>query len=49
MLAHFYVIRRENKDIEGLYQSPNESRVGDVNWAAMASLLFGLVMTWDFL
>jgi nucleobase:cation symporter-1, NCS1 family len=43
------VIRRENIDIEALYQPPNESRVGDVNWAAMASLLVGLVMTWLFL
>ena len=49
MLAHFYVIRRENIDIGALYQPPNGSRVGDVNWAAMASLLFGLVMTWLFL
>ncbi|MDP9426847.1 MAG: cytosine permease, partial [Actinomycetota bacterium] len=45
MLVHFYVIRRENIDIEALYQSPKESRVGDVNWAAMVSLLVGLVMT----
>jgi NCS1 nucleoside transporter family len=49
MLVHFYVICRENIDIEALYQPPNESRVGDVNWAAMASLLVGLVMTWLFL
>lgn len=49
MLVHFYVIRRENIDVEALYQSPDESRVGDVNWAAMASLLVGLVMTWLFL
>jgi nucleobase:cation symporter-1, NCS1 family len=49
MLVHFYVIRRENIDIEALYQSPSESRVGDVNWAAMISLLIGLVMTWLFL
>jgi nucleobase:cation symporter-1, NCS1 family len=49
MLVHFYIIRRENIDIEALYQGPNESRIGDVNWAAMASLLVGLVMTWLFL
>ena len=49
MLVHFYIIRRENIDVEALYQPPNESRVGDVNWAAMASLLVGLVMTWLFL
>src|SRR5215210_6216560 len=49
MLVHFYVIRRENIDVEALYQPPAESRVGDVNWAAMASLLVGLVVTWLFL
>ena len=49
MLVHFYVIRRENIDIEALYQPASESRVGDVNWAAMVSLLVGLVMTWLFL
>ena len=49
MLIHYYIIRRENIDIEALYQAPNESRVGDVNWAAMISLLVGLVMTWLFL
>ncbi len=49
MLVHYYVIRRENVDIEALYQGPRESRVGDVNWAAMICLLVGLVMTWLFL
>src|SRR5215212_8185205 len=49
MLVHYYVIRRENIDIEALYQGPRESRVGDVNWSAMASLLVGLVVTWMFL
>lgn len=49
MLVHYYVIRRENIDIEALYQRPGESRVGDINWAAMVSLLVGLVMTWMFL
>jgi len=49
MLVHYYVIRREDIDIDALYQPPKESRVGDVNWAAMASLLLGLVATWMFL
>jgi NCS1 nucleoside transporter family len=49
MLVHFYIIRRENIDVEALYQPPGESRVGDVNWAAIISLLVGLVMTWLFL
>jgi nucleobase:cation symporter-1, NCS1 family len=49
MLVHYYIIRRENIDVEALYQPPGESRVGDVNWSAMASLLVGLVVTWMFL
>lgn len=49
MLVHYYLIRRESVDVEALYQPPEESRVGDVNWAAMASLVIGLVMTWMFL
>jgi NCS1 nucleoside transporter family len=49
MFVHYYVTRRENIDIEALYQSPRASRVGDVNWAAMGSLLVGLVVTWMFL
>jgi len=49
MLVHYYVIKRENIDIDALYQPPSESRVGDVNWAAMISLLVGLVVTWMFL
>jgi NCS1 family nucleobase:cation symporter-1 len=49
MMVHYYIIRRENIDIEALYQGPRESRVGDVNWAAMVSLLVGLVVTWMFL
>lgn len=49
MLVHFYIIRREDIDIDALYQSPAESRVGDVNWAAVGSLLAGLIMTWMFL
>jgi NCS1 nucleoside transporter family len=49
MLIHYYIIRRENIDVEALYQSPSESRVGDVNWAAMISLLVGLFTTWLFL
>jgi nucleobase:cation symporter-1, NCS1 family len=49
MLIHYYIIKREDIDIEALYQSPSESRVGDVNWAAMVSLLVGLVTTWLFL
>ena len=49
MLVHYFVIRRQEIDVEALYQPPKESRVGDVNWAAIGSLLVGLVVTWMFL
>jgi purine-cytosine permease-like protein len=46
MFVHYYVIAREDIDVEALYQSPRESRVGDVNWAAIAALVVGLIVTW---
>jgi purine-cytosine permease-like protein len=49
MLVHYYIIKREDIDVEALYQSPSESRVGDVNWPAIICLIIGLVMTWLFL
>jgi purine-cytosine permease-like protein len=49
MLVHYYIIKREDIDVEALYQPPAESRVGDVNGSAMISLLVGLVVTWMFL
>ena len=49
MLVHYYIIKRENIDIAALYQRPSDSRVGDVNWAAIGALLVGLLVTWSFL
>jgi nucleobase:cation symporter-1, NCS1 family len=49
MLVHYFVVRRGDIDVEALYQPPRESRVGDVNWAAVGSLVVGLVVTWVFL
>ena len=49
MFVHYFVVRRGRLDVKALYQSPRESRVGDVNWAAVGSLLVGLVITWMFL
>jgi NCS1 nucleoside transporter family len=49
MFVHYFVIRRGQIDVKALYQSPRESRVGDVNWAAVGSLVVGLVVTWMFL
>ncbi len=49
IFVHYYIIRRENIDIKALYQSPEESRVKDFNWATIASLVVGLLVTWSFL
>jgi cytosine/uracil/thiamine/allantoin permease len=49
MFVHYYVIRRQDVGVAALYQPPRESRVGDVNWAAVGSLVVGLVVTWMFL
>jgi NCS1 nucleoside transporter family len=49
MFVHYFVVRRGQIDVEALYQAPKQSRVGDVNWAAIGSLLVGLVVTWSCL
>jgi nucleobase:cation symporter-1, NCS1 family len=49
MFVHYFVVRRGQIDVDALYQAPKQSRVGDVNWAAIGSLLVGLVVTWSCL
>ncbi|MFZ0376761.1 MAG: cytosine permease [Solirubrobacteraceae bacterium] len=49
MFVHYYVVRRGRIDVDALYQTPSKSRVGDVNWAAVVSLLIGLAATWSCL
>ena len=48
MAVHFFYLRRQNIDIEALYDPPGHSRLGDVRWDAMASFLVGIAATWFF-
>ena len=46
MFIHFYVVRRQEIDIEGLYVARSEHWWQDVNWYAMVAFAAGLVMAW---
>jgi NCS1 nucleoside transporter family len=46
MLVDFYIIRRGQIDVQGLYDEPAVARYGDVNWAAVTAALVGLVAGW---
>jgi NCS1 family nucleobase:cation symporter-1 len=46
MLVDFYVIRRGQIDVQGLYDDPAVARYGDINWAAIVAALVGLVAGW---
>lgn len=48
MAVHFYVVKRQNVDIEALYDPPGSSRLGDVRWDAVVSFLLGALATWTF-
>jgi NCS1 family nucleobase:cation symporter-1 len=46
MFIHFYVVRQQEIDIDGLYVARSEHWWQDVNWYAMAAFAAGLVMAW---
>jgi NCS1 nucleoside transporter family len=46
MLVDFYVIRRGQIDVQGLYDDPAVARYGDINWAAIVAAVVGLVAGW---
>ncbi|HXD63427.1 MAG TPA: cytosine permease [Solirubrobacteraceae bacterium] len=46
ILLDYFVINRGRVDLEALYDDPRTSRYGDIRWAALASLLIGLVAGW---
>ena len=47
ILADFYIARKGQIDIDGLYQDPGRSAYGDVNWGAIVAFLVGLVAGWS--
>jgi NCS1 nucleoside transporter family len=45
-LVEFFVLRRGKVDVPALYDPPETSKYGDVNWPAVISLVIGLVCGW---
>ncbi|QKG26603.1 purine-cytosine permease family protein [Actinomadura verrucosospora] len=48
MGVHFYVVRRQNVDVDALYDPPGRSRLGDFRWDALVSFVLGAAATWAF-
>src|SRR6185312_348162 len=47
-IVEYFIIRRQEIDIAGLYLPPEESPYGDVNVAAVIALVLGLIAGWAF-
>src|SRR5215467_14586022 len=48
VLADFYLVRRQQIDVEQLYADPQTSIYGDVNWIGIGSFVIGLIAGWLF-
>jgi NCS1 nucleoside transporter family len=48
MLIRYWVVDRERVDVDALFDPPGASRLPDVEWAAVAAFLAGIVATWAF-
>jgi purine-cytosine permease-like protein len=47
-IVEYFIVRRQEIDIPGLYEPPERSPYGDVNVAAIVALALGLVAGWAF-
>jgi len=47
VLADFFVKRRGRVDVPELYQAPERSAYGDVNWGGIAAFVVGLIVGWS--
>jgi nucleobase:cation symporter-1, NCS1 family len=45
-LVEYFVLRRQRVDVPALYEPPETSPYGDVNWPAIVALVVGLVAGW---
>jgi NCS1 nucleoside transporter family len=45
-LVEFFVLRRGKVDVPALYDPPETSKYGDVNWSAVIALVVGLACGW---
>jgi purine-cytosine permease-like protein len=46
VLADFFIARKGRIDVAALYQEPDRSAYGDVNWGAIVAFVGGLVAGW---
>jgi len=46
ILADFFIKRKGHIDVDELYQEPERSGYGDINWGAIAAFVAGLVAGW---
>jgi len=46
ILADFFIKRKGHIDVGALYQTPERSAYGDINWGAIAAFLVGLIAGW---
>jgi NCS1 family nucleobase:cation symporter-1 len=47
-LVEYFVLRRGKVDVPALYDPPQTSRYGDVNWRAVIALVLGLAAGWSW-
>jgi NCS1 family nucleobase:cation symporter-1 len=45
-LVEYFVLRRGKVDVPALYDPPETSKYGDVNWPAVLALVLGLIAGW---
>jgi nucleobase:cation symporter-1, NCS1 family len=48
MLVHYYLIARQQIDVEALFEPPGSPHVPDVVWGAVIPFVIGMVATWSF-
>jgi nucleobase:cation symporter-1, NCS1 family len=47
-LVEYFVLRRGKVDVPALYEPPEKSPFGDVNWRAVVALVLGLAAGWSW-
>ena len=47
VLTDFFIVRRGRIDVGELYQGPDRSAYGDINWGAIVAFVVGLVAGWS--
>jgi NCS1 family nucleobase:cation symporter-1 len=47
-LVEYFVLRRGKVDVPALYEPPDRSPYGDVNWPAIVALVLGLAAGWSW-